>query len=270
MKRLELDYLREAEIKARAAAVLKRHQCSVPVDPRTIIEAEPELRLHYDDYKDAYEGAIEYTEEDDKYDIYINTSATQDPNRERFTLAHELGHFFINEHQFDLASGKVPFFRFQPNLQRNHAEALAELEANVFASHLLMPTTRLRAAIEALKALDDSIMGSSAGIISGLAKEFRVSFQCAASRYLELTDRVCAILVYPKSEARVPWVEVSDSFEKNFGISRNARLKPFPAGHRLLQSWFHGVIPSRQDQWVSTDVRKGQHDISVFLEAFLH
>jgi len=64
--------------------------------------------LTYDDYEDAFDGLIEYRS--GRFHIFSNTTQGQQPNfpRVRFTLGHELAHYFIDEHRIKLRSGVPP------------------------------------------------------------------------------------------------------------------------------------------------------------------
>jgi hypothetical protein len=59
-------------------------------------------------YQEAFDGMLEWR--DGVFHIYCNLSTVENSTsvRARFTLAHELGHFFIDEHRNALASGRVP------------------------------------------------------------------------------------------------------------------------------------------------------------------
>lgn len=91
------------------------------------------------------------------------------PNRQRFTLAHELGHIQLHRPEIEKA---VHVDR--GSLRRDGLAAAGvdpiEIEANVFASELLMPTDLLRAALKGRSVdLEDD------EAVAALAKRFRVS-----------------------------------------------------------------------------------------------
>ncbi|MDR2638345.1 MAG: ImmA/IrrE family metallo-endopeptidase [Helicobacteraceae bacterium] len=76
-----------------------------------------------------------YINESGKPEIWINPM--MHPNRQNFTLAHEIGHLTR-----DLLPNIGEFKALQDNystLQRNGAKTYAETMANIFASKLLMP-----------------------------------------------------------------------------------------------------------------------------------
>lgn len=92
--------------------------------------------------------------------------------RIRFTIAHELGHFFIDEHRNLLKSGTSISFNASHNCNLN------EKEANHFASFLLMPTQRfLTSAFEMEQGLP--------GILQ-LANQFESSIESTSIHYMKL------------------------------------------------------------------------------------
>lgn len=80
--------------------------------------------------------------------IIVNRSRHR-PTRERFTLAHELGHFQLKHHQRDASEALLDALTdpviddSQAYLSRRHPRI--EQEANAFAAALLMPASALRA-----------------------------------------------------------------------------------------------------------------------------
>jgi hypothetical protein len=98
-----------------------------------------------------------------EWEIVINSAHSE--NRQRFTAAHEIGHFIF--HRDRLANGVSDTLAFRadevemPNPDIGWEQ---ERQANNFAANLLIPTNYLRAA-------------QAAGIVSDedLAREFQVS-----------------------------------------------------------------------------------------------
>ncbi|WP_315730340.1 MULTISPECIES: ImmA/IrrE family metallo-endopeptidase [unclassified Bradyrhizobium] len=117
----------------------------------------------------------------------IGVNSLQHPNRQRFTIAHEIGHLELHR---DLISGKVHVDKGFPvelaGLNRDGNSALGtetiEIEANRFAAELLMPTAFL---IQALAGKPFDI--DDEGPIDELARKFRVSRQALEYRIRNLT-----------------------------------------------------------------------------------
>lgn len=109
----------------------------------------------------------------------IAIQASDAPNRKRFTIAHEIGHFYLR-HQFEpgehvhVDHGHVITPR---NSRSSTGVDPKEIEANQFAACLLMPTRLLEARIKALRirSLRDSH-------VTYLANEFEVSEQAMTIR----------------------------------------------------------------------------------------
>lgn len=81
----------------------------------------------------------------------VGINSSQSSTRQRFTMAHEFGHFLLHQ---DLTSHRDVDFRVKYR-DRTSSEAtdVEEIEANFFAASLLMPRPFLDA-LEAWEALD--------------------------------------------------------------------------------------------------------------------
>lgn len=86
----------------------------------------------------------------------LGVNALHHPNRRRFTIAHELGHYFLHRHLGDFEDTIL----FRKDKQLNPRE----FEANEFAARLLMPDEQFL--LERTRYPND---------VSALAKEFGVS-----------------------------------------------------------------------------------------------
>lgn len=84
-------------------------------------------------YSDTLYGMIRG--KDGKFDIFVN--ANNSLQRRRFSIAHELGHFFLH-HNGDKAS-ELEFVDLRSDLSSPN-----EVEANKFATALLMPEREIR------------------------------------------------------------------------------------------------------------------------------
>lgn len=103
----------------------------------------------------------------------IGVNSLHHPNRQRFTIAHELGHLALHR---DLITSTVHVDKKFPVLMRDSISAtgtdVVEIEANNFAAALLMPKNLLE---EALQKVEFDIEDASP--LDDLAKRFRVSRQ---------------------------------------------------------------------------------------------
>jgi hypothetical protein len=66
-----------------------------------------EIAFHFDHYEDYFDGMLLY--DDSLFHIHLNIDRGnfQKSKRGQFTFAHELSHYFINEHRIGLKSGQL-------------------------------------------------------------------------------------------------------------------------------------------------------------------
>ena len=120
-------------VRKRALKLYKKYTLSVPVDLDYIIK-QKNIRILYKENQHGIDGLTRIQKSPPI--IEINTEIDYGPRR-RFTLAHELGHICIPWHTgVTLCSLDDPSYRIQGQRMIN----TQELEANTFASELLMPT----------------------------------------------------------------------------------------------------------------------------------
>lgn len=102
-----------------------------------------DVPVHYDNYENAFDGMLVYDTGSSNFHIHINVDNgnSQKSKRGRFTLAHEIGHFFLDEHRLGLKYGLLEPHASFHNI--NH-KSLIEEEADYFASCLLMPKEKFR------------------------------------------------------------------------------------------------------------------------------
>ncbi len=109
---------------------------SPPYDPKDAIR-KLNGKIIYDISEESTDGSIEKT---DTNDFCIHLSNNKSPQRERFTLAHELGHLFlhmgfiIDDEKWKLLSKLPESVFYRGNLYSDE-----EYEANEFAASFLMP-----------------------------------------------------------------------------------------------------------------------------------
>jgi Zn-dependent peptidase ImmA (M78 family) len=109
-----------------------------------------------------------------EFTIFLNMDDLDENKipRIRFTIAHELGHYFIDEHRNLLRSGTSLSFNASHNCELN------EREANHFASFLLMPTQ-----LFLIKAYE---MEPGLSSILKLASQFESSIESTSIHYVKL------------------------------------------------------------------------------------
>jgi Zn-dependent peptidase ImmA (M78 family) len=231
--------------------------------------------LSYGDYGNAFDGLLEHKSA--TFHIYCNTAREQPCNspRARFTIAHELGHLFIDEHRNALLAGKPPHFSFTEHPPDNPVE----VEANLFSANLLMPTQEFR------KGLTEVSPGLR-GIID-LASTFGVSIQSSALRFTMQSRKPCAIIMF--REGGKPWWNISPELkvrgylwvqklnremipaDSATGVAMRDTTTKLGLVHQngtVASAWFMGVVKGSRfdDVFVESALRLGSRGVLTLLE----
>lgn len=154
----------------------------LPIDPLAILRVE-RITNSFNDYGGAFDGLLEWRPR--RFHVYCDLSRVEkhDSPRARFTLAHELGHYFIDEHRNALMSGQAPRHASFCDFQSPH---LVEVEADCFASSLLMPRSRFQASAKKTgKDLDGVVL---------LANQYGTSITATALRLVQLDLSPCVVV----------------------------------------------------------------------------
>jgi len=135
------------------------------------------IKIRYEPLDDQLSGMIFLKDNQ----AVIGVNAHHRPTRQRFTIAHELGHFFLHS---DILKQGAHVDTMITMLKRDQDAALGtvniEVEANQFAAELLMPKKMIRNYL-----LREGIVDSAAAddlVVETLAKAFRVSVAAMAIR----------------------------------------------------------------------------------------
>jgi Zn-dependent peptidase ImmA (M78 family) len=110
---------------------------------------------------DMYDMSGALKKEYDGWKIYINRQDS--PTRQLFTLAHELGHFFLHrESDEEFVDGD-----FVMNRDEDAKYRKTEMEANEFAGNIVMPEGMIRTRLRDRQPTDETVID--------LAQQFNVS-----------------------------------------------------------------------------------------------
>jgi hypothetical protein len=171
-----------ADIAELAEAVAATYASGTRTEPEAIIAAKG-LTLSFGSYDDTFDGMLEHKA--GRFHIYANLDRlrSRDSGRARFTLAHELGHFYIDDHRRALQSGRAPS---HPSFSDYQSRNPVENEADHFASNLLMPTERFTKAGKRLPLGLDAVLS--------LKDTFATSITSTAIRYTQLDLAPCALV----------------------------------------------------------------------------
>ncbi|MPR37431.1 ImmA/IrrE family metallo-endopeptidase [Salmonirosea aquatica] len=207
------------------------------------IADDESLPIHLDHYEDCFDGMLFHDGWD--YHIHLNMDRgnTLTSKRGRFTLAHELGHYFIEEHRIGLKYGLLtphPSFNDYGHVER------IELEADYFAGCLLMPYNGYRTFC-AKKPF-------SIDLLHEVSEHFQVSVMACLLRFIEAGTREILVVVsqdktvkrfskstdfpgFPfrfKLGGRLPLNTLAETYSTNLRNLSNSEIELSDP-----QAWFH-------------------------------
>lgn len=170
-----------------------------PVDPfRIASEETPLLTLIGGDFGRRFDGQLEYHAKHGRFLLFYNTELdpTGQHPRIRFSVAHELGHFYLTQHRsYLLKNGKAHASRSEFTSQ-----IAMERQADIFSAHLLMPPKLLK------RANRDPL---TIPRLKAIATRFQTSLVSTAIRTVQTSDFPCALIGY--RDGRVAWRFASDA-----------------------------------------------------------
>tara|TARA_R110002072_G_scaffold303108_2_gene493885 strand:- start:62433 stop:63314 length:882 start_codon:yes stop_codon:yes gene_type:complete len=177
---------------------------SPPVDVFQILHAE--RRLIYaagEDFGNAFDGRIRYL--GNRFLLCYNTKYNrwrhrtgQHHSRVLFSIAHELGHYYLDDHRAYLVSNLQPHESFS----EFSSHKLIEQQADHFAAGLLMPRQLLKPHIN-----KENFPEPQA--ILDIRSTFNVSLTGLLARWAQLTDFPCVTIGTFEGRIQFGWVSES-------------------------------------------------------------
>lgn len=173
----------------------------VPIDPLSIAAGEhPFLVAKGGNLGGLFDGQLEFHRKKERFVLFFNTKYDRESDRHhprtRFSVGHELGHFYIPEHRAYLQGGG----KSHRSRSEFTADSGVEREADAFASGLLLPRPLLRPMVSGREL--------TVRLLDKVAGEFQTSRVASAIRCVETTDQPCA--VFGIRDGRIAWKRVSE------------------------------------------------------------
>jgi Zn-dependent peptidase ImmA (M78 family) len=209
------------------------------------------IKIIYGNYEDEFLGVLVHKSK--RFYIHLNLDALSHKNsvRRNFTLAHELGHYFIKEHRDLLLNGESLSYNLNPNKSFIN---IIEKEANHFASNLLMPHNRF------ISAANSYELGLEA--ILNLRTQFSTSIECTSIHYIDKNLSPAMYIKWDKdlnfcnlnfndkfskliSTNKTPNVLINSKYVKNV-IDEINKVKPkndYLENATLLSRWISTITP---------------------------
>jgi Zn-dependent peptidase ImmA (M78 family) len=269
----ELELSREQQIAELAEFIAEDYGTGGRVEPASIARKK-NITHNFGYYKNAFDGMLEFY--DKRFHIYLNLSRLEryESPRARFTFAHELGHYFIDEHRNALQSGFAPAHF---SVCEYESDNLVEREADWFASNLLMPQTRF------LRKAQESQVGMK-GVLE-IQRYFNTSITSAMLRYAQSGVAPCVVMKWNANG--LAWKkqsghEVIQAFRRpveypqylpenspTLWALRGAKTPAhgFFAAHAKAESWFPNLKDAslRDAVFIEQAIRLGQFGVLTLL-----
>ena len=195
----------------------------VPVDPFEIAREEG-IELAPGDYGGRFDARIEYLPEMQKFVIFYSDFG-RTAGRIRFSIAHELGHFYIPEHKSRILAGKIHNSNSDFCSRDPH-----ENEADEFAASLLMPKELF---IQEVNRHYHRIC-TLRELCSLANNRFGTSIISTARRYCQCDIEACAVVI--SKSANVLWAVYSE--DMSYRNMKYVKFKaPVPRGSKTQKLW---------------------------------
>jgi hypothetical protein len=188
---------------------------SFPIDPFAIADANEIIVEAKDPGAKGVSGGIIFN--DAGAGIFYATDITNE-GFQRFTVAHELGHYFLEGHPEEILA-TAPIHMSRAGFTEGTSSI--ELEADHFASGLLLPTRLVR---QALGASQVGLRG-----ILDLADAACCSITASAIRAAECSEYPMAVIVSCGPDVRYAFL--SEAFKRLDKLRFLRKDSPLPPGH---------------------------------------
>ena len=207
-----------------AEYLAETHFPNDPVEPLAIADL-CDISSSFGHYEDAFDGLLELKA--NRFHIYLNRDRLIDPARPRarFTAAHELGHYFIDDHRNALVAGVNP----HPSFTEFVNNSVAEYQADQFAAALLMPQDRFTSCAARLDVSLESIVR--------LATMFGTSVMSTAIQYARSDVAQVSVMLWAETERRWCWSSHRVwELTRNRAYRQTSRVPAGSATRELLDS----------------------------------
>jgi Zn-dependent peptidase ImmA (M78 family) len=162
--------IRRKHIRNLIDQLLETHNIQLPPVQVDEIAKELGIQVQYEHAKDELSGFL--LRDFSRHKAIIGVNEIHVKTRQRFTIAHELGHFLLHEQE------ELHVDRLFQIKRRDGKSTTGEKEANLFAAELLMPAQFIQEELAEIELLDLE----NDAVISSLADKYNVSRQAMTFR----------------------------------------------------------------------------------------
>ena len=233
----ELSKRRQEELSDLAEFIANEYCSDTPIEPKIIADNHG-ISYNYGNYEDAFDGLTEH--EFGTFHIFINLVMHSDEHseRSRFTFAHELGHYFIDEHRNALKNGQTPS---HPSFTDFSSKNPVEVEADFFASSLLMPRNRI---------IKDCFRKKfSFEIIEKLSAKYKTSTTATVLKFASIGNH--PIMIVRSSKNKIDWFRPSYDFPYKWpkGLKTNVPEYTLAGAYFKDGTRYNETLPVPASEW---------------------
>jgi Zn-dependent peptidase ImmA (M78 family) len=166
--------------------------------------------------------------------IAVNRSVKEE-GRKNFTICHEIGHYILPKHgSVSCKADEIDSW--------NKSNSPYEVEANKFASELLLPTKAIYLLVRDKKA--------TISLAKEIANDFKASLTATTLKCIEITEERCAVVW--SVDGQIKWCKPNENF-RSFIPKR--RLDSDSVAYKLFQT---SIIQEKDgfvcaDAWIDGD-----------------
>ncbi|MEM7165140.1 MAG: ImmA/IrrE family metallo-endopeptidase [Planctomycetota bacterium] len=228
-----------------------------PVDPLAVAEAEaPILKVRSGNFKRLFDGRLEYHPKQNLFLLFYNTKYESSyPGRTRFSIGHELAHYFLPEHRSYLLGGG------EAHSSRTEFQSVAtsiEREADAFSAGLLLPRKLIYPRVGSQEL--------SPEFLADMADDFKTSLIATSMRAVQVSPFPSAAMMLRKG--KVVWRQVSDPLisagwyprkglhsiqAQNQWKSMVAGAPVAPSAEVKLTDWFDAYGETTEESTIATE-----------------
>ena len=243
----------------------------VPTDLDLILKTEGIARIP-GDFNGEFDGRIEYRPNHREHRFFIlharSNRAGQNEGRVRFSIAHELGHYFLPAHREFLVNGNL-----HGSVNGFVSERRTEREADYFATCLLMPRGPF---MEIVNGYPGEFL-TLANLVELASGRFKASITSTVLRYVELSvEPCCAILSksglvlfsiqsYDFQAKKLGWLPRGQELSTKTMAGNRARLgrsNDTQEGQSCSTEWFGG---ERRERMWEESLSLGSNGLAITL-----
>ena len=180
------------------------------------IARKEDIAIHYGNFDTYFTGMLQH--DNGEFDIFLNLDKLKNKkySRTRFTLAHELGHYYIDDHRNLLKAG------YSLSYDKDHtffSNIEVEQQANHFATNLIMPPSRF------LKDMNSLDIGMKA--VKLLADKYKTSVYATVVQYRNFLNYPSFLMF---------WSANREFQRKNFSNSYYNLIKKYSTNFKVAES----------------------------------